>query len=161
MRYLIIAVLLLFNLQQFCSAQKPGQKGYLEVAAIPFSNSEERIKKFSEYSIEEQIDIYIYSQNTGDTKRLHFIIYLASDGEKKIPAILKRIDADPVEDPITKFYLICVLEAIDNKCQCLKNSDLEILSRNEMRANETDVEAFRGYKELYSKVLKEIKARHQ
>ena len=115
------------------------------------------------YPINEQIDIYLYSQYGVEGGSDEIFRFIASDGEKKIPAILKRIDSDNGADPRTRFGLINVLDFIDQNCQCLANNEdaMMILSRNEMLIVSKDSEGFRGYKELYHQILVRIESRMQ
>jgi hypothetical protein len=43
-------------------ANHPGRLGYLEIDKIPQTESAARRAKFSAYSIQDQIDIFLYSQ---------------------------------------------------------------------------------------------------
>src|SRR5256885_11664041 len=119
LRNLMIILLLLLNSLLICCAQAPGQNGYDEIKKIPLSEGNERLNRFSAYPVDEQIDIYLYSQYNVEGGSDEFFRFMASDGEKKIPTILRRIDTDSSPDPRTKVGLIRVLDFIDLNCKCL------------------------------------------
>lgn len=157
----LIFVFLLFNALSVCQTQHPGERGYNEISKIAQSEAGERLRRFSAYPVDQQIDIYLYSQYSVEGGSDEFFRFLAKDGESKIPAILKRMDADADRDPRAKIGLIRVLDFIDQGCLCLAkiDSSFDVLERVEMKINATDGQGFKGFKELYDQIFETIKRR--
>jgi hypothetical protein len=158
---LLVVIFFAFLALDFGCAQMVGKRGYDEIRRIPGVGSQLRRERFATYPIDQQIDIYLYSQYNVEGGGDEFFRYMADDGENKIPQILKRLDTDRDSDPRTKVGLIRVLDHIDQGCHCLLQvQDAgEILNRSEMQPVQSDSDGVRQFKELYRTVLERIKLR--
>lgn len=138
--------------------QAPGKREYLEITKIPSSEQDQRYNKFSEFPVETQIDVFLFSQFYVEGGNVSFLRYMAADGVGKIPAILEKLDRSSDSDPRNKYALISVLDFIDEECHCVTDSPgvLEILRDNEMRIIEHDSEGYREFKRGYAQHLRNL-----
>ena len=83
----IVVVLLTIS----CNAQQA--RDYNAIGRIPRENRQERLALFSSYSVDRQIDLYLFAQNFVEGTNEDYMDLLAHDGEMKVSAIADRIDA--------------------------------------------------------------------
>lgn len=104
---------------------KIGKNEYYQFVEIQSDNLDELYQQFSYYSVEQQIDIYLYAQRCPDNPQIQK--FLMNNGENKVPAIVERISKESVEN---KYHLMRVLIAINWECNCIKK-DSEVIKRLE------------------------------
>jgi hypothetical protein len=140
-----------------CCAQQAGRDGYLTVKAAP--SFEDRLACFSQYAIEDQMNIYLYSQYNIEGGSDEFLRFMVNQGETKIPAIVARIDSDQDRDLRSKVGLIQVLDYIDQGCKCLTGDEVAVLERNQSAVTDSDSPGTASIKRLYVKFLDRIRSR--
>jgi len=138
----------------FCSYET-GAKEYKEFVETPSNNLDEMYQQFSRYSVEQQIDIYLYARNCPDNPQIQK--FLVKDGENKIPAIVERIKKERIRD---KYFLMTILLDINRNCGCIKK-DSEIIKTLESIKQEIgadkDISSNDIYTQGYSDSLKTLK----
>ena len=141
-----------------CSAQ-PGRDDYLAIGRIPKENQRERLATFSSFSVDRQIDLYLFAQNFVEGSNEDYLRYLANEGDSKLEKIVGRIDTSPRF--AFKTDLIRVLDLIDLNCECVRNDAniFEVLTRNLDDVPKTDATDARMSLQLYRTVLDRIKTR--
>lgn len=142
-------------------ASPSGQREYREIKRIPIA--EEQRTAFLAYSVDKQIDIFLYSQISVEGGSDTVFRFMVSNGEMKIPTILQRIDAYKGSDPRPKAFLISVLDDIDTRCKCLEqvSGAVDLLRRNTMPIFDDDKGGIRSFKKSYQDTLEKIELRHR
>lgn len=144
--------LLTFTSCDDCEYRK-GVKEYREFVDAPFVGIEEGSQRFSTYSIDQQIDIYLYARGCPDNPQIDK--FLVKNGEKKIPIIVERIKS---EDRLSdKRNLISILIDINQKCKCIDRDSSTIRSLQEVKRkieNDSSIPSDNIYKKSYSDWLK-------
>jgi hypothetical protein len=155
MLWLVVILLLLPVACRF----QPGEREFREVENTIPATLEAKLEKFSDYDVERQIDMYIFSQNQVHGFTDQDLRFLADHGDTKKDAIARRIDS--IDRSKFKADLIRVLDTVDQSCRCVRKDGvvMELLGRNEMAIEKADPEDVRVSKELYAKVLSQIRSR--
>ena len=99
---------------------------YNEIYKIPRQNKAKRLQKFSQYSIEKQIDVYLFARSCADDPQIGPLLY--ENGEKRIPNIVERVEV--TETIFDKAQLVALLLGINKDCQCI-TKDLDVIKRLE------------------------------
>ena len=156
---LLVAYLALAVMTLSCLAQQPGRDEYIEIGRISKENQQERLAKFSSYSVDRQIDVYLFAQTFVEGSNEDYGRYLAHNGAAKKREIALRIDS--TDRMSFKTDLISVLYLIDLNCECVSNDTeiMDLLAKNELDILETDSLDVRISKGTYRKYLKRIKSR--
>jgi hypothetical protein len=128
------------------------QDAYLNIESFP---EIERQSKFSSYSVEEQIDIFLFAQIKGG-KSDTYTRYLADNGQTKISAIVDAIGKN--NDSLKKVDLIRSLELINMHCNCIKNDKkvISLLEKNKLQFKD-DTDSDKTLREVYAEYLERIK----
>jgi hypothetical protein len=148
------SIFVIFVLTILSCKSKPGAKEYHEMGDIPKDNENLAVEQFSKYSVETQIDVYLFSLCCVEGSNHGYIRLLANNGETKIPQIVQGLDR--ADDLRVKYYLIDALYLIDYHCSsCVRENKevLNILLKNKRRVYQTDDDITKNYKELYNDVL--------
>ncbi len=148
----IIAVIMLAG----CSYQ-PGEVNFNEIEHLPESY---RLARFSSFPVDEQVNIFHFSQINLRGKSDTYMRYLAEDGQSKIEAIVLRISRE--QRFSFKTDLLTVIDLIDLKCNCVGSSRvLDALTLADEPVNADDPTDVRETMQLYEKILRRIKDRYQ
>lgn len=133
-----------------------GAEDYNEFIKAPDKDKAEAQQRFSSFSIEKQIDIFLYARRCPDNPNIGPFLY--ADGERKIPNIVRKIQT--TEKVINKADLVGVLSNINAECRCV-TSESEIIKTLEDVEKKLDADknipSNYGYKEMYSLNLKFLK----
>lgn len=134
--------------------------GASEYRAISRSNRAERKAMFNSYSIEKQIDIYLFAMCCVEPSDVEFETYLIVDGESKLPHLTERIKL--LKDSRDKGNLIGAIYEIEKDCNCVANnpSIMRILKENESQPTPNDNEGDKGWKKQYSWYLFELQQKN-
>lgn len=135
---------------------KPGAKEYEEIVGSIVTSNTIAIKKFSEFSVNEQITIFLYARNCPDDPRIRGFFIL--DGEKKIPTIVERIKTEP--KLWDKAELVSILIPINTQCKCITRES-EVIATLEDIGKELDADktipADYTYKQMYKRSVEALK----
>lgn len=150
----LVRIVLVTAILLFACEKKPGQEEYITIEKLP---QNERLKKFSSYPIEKQIDIYLFTHYLEGGSGT-YEGYLASDGENKLFAISRRIDENI--EPMMKVRLISAIELIGMNCDCVSDNSevIKILEDNKMPIDDEDSGGTIGVKNAYNDYLQRIKS---
>jgi hypothetical protein len=135
-----------------CQSQQLGRKEYLKIKEIPTVNTEERAKVFLSYSIEKQIDIYLFATGYVEGSDTVFAEYLKIDGEEKIVPILQRLSKD--DDIQDKTNLLRINK--DCKCVAKNESFMGEIKKNIVIVNENTPKSDKMWANVYNLFLEEI-----
>lgn len=137
----------------FSNWNMPGASEYREISR---SNRTERKARFNSYSIEKQIDIYLFAMCCVEPSDVEFESYLIVDGESKLPHLTERIKL--LKDSRDKGNLIGAIYEIDRDCNCVANNPniMRVLKENESQRTPNDDEGDKGWKKQYSWYLFEL-----
>lgn len=143
--------ILLFTSCTECSF-KEGKAEYNELYQIPLVNKGERIQKLQSYSIEKQIDIFLFA---AECKRDPSIMGIFVElGDSKIPQIVDRIRNSKTDED--RYYLIQALSDINWRCHCIDKNAIEGLLETVKRDSNT-VNANNNFlRDSYKKYLENI-----
>ena len=133
-----------------------GRAGYNGLQNVSIQDSEAVKQKFLSYSIDEQINTYIFQRCCVEGSRYDLIRYLLVDAERKIPFLVQKLDVS--EDPGDKFMLMGAINDLERLCQCnlLKPEHIAVLEKNRSKVRPDVVD----YKYYFDNYLKQIKKRH-
>lgn len=131
-----------------------GAKEYKEFVAThsenlltPLTPESKALRDFSAYSVEQQIDIYVYAMGCPNNPQI--TKFLAYDGEKKVQPIVNRIKESNFYD---SGNLVFALYKINEECRCITKSSLDIES---LRPKESESKSSQDpYREIYEGRLK-------
>lgn len=134
-----------------------GRKGYDEINSIPKTDIEAVKSKFLQYSIEEQIDIYLYSKCCVEGNKYGLARFLIIEAESKIPYIVEKLNS--TENIIDKTNLIRALKDINLACGCIANDKniIKILEENYRKIQTHKDTSLQSFEHLYNKHLEAIK----
>lgn len=149
----LIACLLIVNSSScfLVTRERPGGNEYRELTENKWPDNTVMIRRFEQYPVDKQIDIFLYSEDP------RFEPILALGGEKVVAPIVKRIETEHrVWD---KVRLIGVLERVDAQCKCV-TSNSEIVTRLDSVSQELDhndnISSDDPYKRMYKSSLKNL-----
>lgn len=156
-----LVIMFAFILQQCTCGYEKGSMGYYEIVSAKHASNVQVIEKFSNYPVENQIDIFLYARNCPNNP--HIEPLLIHDGEKKVDHIVARIETEPrVWDRV---FLIGVLSRINHNCRCVSGNStligrLEIVDQ-QMQSEHQPIESLYTYVEMFSDELRMIKESDQ
>lgn len=129
-----------------------GRSEYYEIVKTPITNKSERVRKFSMYPPERQIDVYLFAARCSDDPSVMGLFTEIS--KDRIPDIVKRIQVSKSEED--KHFLIRILSDTNWQCRCIDQGMIEILSAVQSEISPQDNESEKFYKESYKKYLEHI-----
>lgn len=158
-QHFLYSVVLLISVCALSTCGQRGQREFVDLQKIPDEN--ERLRVFSSYPVNRQIDIYLFSQMPKSRAVDTYFRFMAHQGDGKVLPIAKRIDSE--KEASFKTDLIRVLDLIDEDCACVRNNSeiMELLAKNSVDVVETDPPHVRGFKDLYASTLERIESRTQ
>lgn len=113
--------------------KKPGAREYKALTKIDEPSNVQLIRSFADYSIDKQIDIFLYAKDCPNDPRFEPI--LSRGGVKIVPTIVGRIETE--EKVWDKGHLVSVLTRINAECKCI-SSDSDVVKRLEAVARALD-----------------------
>jgi hypothetical protein len=128
---LIVAVTLLSTLGWTrCQSDTPPE--YRNLFYLP---QEEQKERFKQFSIEKQVDIYMYAMYV-EPPLTRYATYLGNNGEKVLPVLLRRLEAE--KSDTAKSHLIYAFKEIHEHHYSLTNQKETIESLEKVISNMTD-----------------------
>lgn len=124
---LILLFSVVFTGCNYCVRNQPGGQEYFQIREIRLSDADEAARQFSSYTIEKQIDIYLFGIKYVHPNDNSGAQLLANQGSQKLPHIFKRIQAANSELEIA--YLVEVVELINRQNCCVTDNEIEMLSQ--------------------------------
>lgn len=135
---------------------KPGSTEYEEIVSTISVTNTDAVRRFSEFSVDQQITIALFARDCPDDPRIEPFLIL--NGEKKIPVIVDRIKKE--EKLWDKGELVLVLISINTECRCI-SKDSEIIKTLEQVGedldNDPDISADYTYKQIYKRNVDALK----
>jgi hypothetical protein len=133
----------------------PGRKGYLEIQVIPFENESARVEKFQSFPINQQLEIYLFSNEHVEGGGGDISKYVSTNFETKLPFIVEKIKtSERVEDKLRLFGLFSYPNT-----ECLRKHPeiIPTLSEAQPQITKTDSEETKQKKQDYMKLLSNLK----
>lgn len=140
----------------FQCRNQPGGREYRELSKLYSDGNLEPRRRFSSYSIDQQIDIYLYSRKCADDTRIEPL--LIADGERKIDSILRRTGEEPHLP--SKGYLVSVLIRVNTFCRCISRDSnaVQALERIGVELDrDPTISSNDVYKQIYHGNVKSLK----
>lgn len=141
----IVLCSLVFTAGACVLLDRPGGREYRELRNTQSNDNTQLIRRFENYPVDKQIDIFLYSDDP------RFAPILVSEGEIVIPGIVGRIETE--NHVWNKVRLIDVLREINKQCRCI-NSASEYLQRlksvSEDLENSSKYESDPTYQKMFS-----------
>lgn len=153
---LLLLGTLLFSGCNFPCRNEPGGREYRELTKLYSDGNMQARHQFSQYSFDQQIDIYLYSRTCADDTRIEPL--LVAGGERKIDSIVRRIQENPHLP--SKGYLVGVLIRINTQCRCIPRDSetVQALERTSAELdNDTRIPADDAYKRIYRENVNSLK----
>lgn len=143
-----------------CSSEcwfKPGATEYREIAqAIVRNDNSAAVRRFSDLPVDMQITVYLYARDCPDDPRIEPM--LIENGEKKIKAIVKRIETEA--KLWDKANLAGVLIAINSKCRCIRDHSQAIAileGVSQALDNDKEIPPDYVYKQIFQRRVESLK----